>query len=257
MEDLRLKRQRLDADLAANRAELKKAKQSERNAQQATAKVWRLTAALERRALIAYVLAGYVAEPAVQFLASAGRKRRWPAKGEEQLQRMVEDVFAAAAAEEVAHLSDLSGPLDPPACKEALRWVEEWRLATWTKTQNSDKGVAPSTATVLERLKGSLANFPEHLQPSHPGVVAEPRARTWASRWRRRWGGRYGRLPVRDEVPLEEMQSKARDGASHCDLSPVWSCRLRLAAQFEERFGVSVLGSLGGPVFGTAFGETI
>ena len=53
---------------------------------------------------------------------------------------------------------------------------------------------------------------------------------------RKRWGGHYGRLPVRDEVPLEEMQSKARDGASHCDLSPVWSCRPWLAAEFEEHF---------------------
>ena len=204
----------LDEALAANRAELKRARRGARDSTRAAARMWQLSDSTRRIALIAYVLADYHVEPAVRFLVASGRERHWPGKLEEELATMVEDHFLEVGETELAAITDMEGPADGKAMKAALSYVEQWRLAEWATRLNTDKGVAPSTEALLQQLEVQRLALPELVRPDARGSVVEPRARVWASSFRRRWGGRYGRIRVREHVPLEEMMAKAGSGNS-------------------------------------------
>ena len=89
-----------------------------------------------RVALIVYCLSSYAAAPAVEFLAAAAGKRKWPVKTEEEVAAMVEDIFLKA---------DLHNPKDLAAAREGVRFSEQWRLAEWVRRLNFGGGVAPSS----------------------------------------------------------------------------------------------------------------
>ena len=83
--------------------------------------------------LIIYALAGYVAEPAANFLKNSGRQRHCPDKSEEELERMVEDAFLQVCVEELARLTDFADPSDAAAMKKAASVVEQRRLTVWAR----------------------------------------------------------------------------------------------------------------------------
>ena len=107
-------------------------------------------------------------------------------------------------------MCDLAQPLDPSAAEVAVRISEEWRLVEWVQRLSEQKGVAPTTEMVLARLEERRSQVPEASRPSHRGTSADGHARAWARRWRKRWGARYGKVRSREDIPLEEMQAKAR-----------------------------------------------
>ena len=157
--------------------------------------------------LIIYVLAGYTAPPAMKFLASDALRRKWPAKSEEELQEIVEDAFLDVNEAELADLCYLPDPMDPAAAKVAVRWAEEWRLAMWIEGLN-ERGVAPPTASVLERLEQQRRALPEGVRPDARGSAAETRARMYAQRFRNRWGAKHQRIRPRGDMEPAEMRQK-------------------------------------------------
>ena len=127
--------------------------------EKAVQKHWRCTSHLTTVILIIYTLAGYRAAPAVHFLQKAARKRKWPEKSDEDVRRLVEDMFVEADLEELAGMCDMEGPTDPAAMQEAVRVVEEWRAFEYVKDMNTRLGLAPSTAAVLELLEHNRTMF--------------------------------------------------------------------------------------------------
>ena len=87
--DLQRQQRAIDAALAVNRQELKRARWSQKDARRAEASVWRLTAFVSDIVLIFYVLTGYYLEPAIRFLRSVGQNHRWPQKSEDEPGLMV------------------------------------------------------------------------------------------------------------------------------------------------------------------------
>ena len=198
------------AALRAALADIGREKKKVKRAQAKGAQEWVLTPFLKSAVLIAYVLAGYTAEPAARYLATVARKRGWPDKSEDDLRREAEEVFLACGdMGQLAALTCLENPSNPEAARVAVRVVEEWRLAQWVSRLNEQQGVAPSTALVLERREQALSRLPDGVRPFYLGTEAEARARMWARRWRLRWGARHGRIRVREDVPLEERRAKA------------------------------------------------
>ena len=59
--------------------------------------------------------------PATKFLHVTAERRRWPSKSEEELERLVEDLFLQVEVDLLAHMADLEAPEDPAAAKEALK----------------------------------------------------------------------------------------------------------------------------------------
>ena len=208
LSELQQQKRELDAALAEGRQLAKRAKLQERDSKRSEAKFWQLGPFLKHTALIIYRFAGYTAAPACKFLMNAGRQRKWPAKADEDLEQMVEDLFLAVRLEEFDALTDQNAPSDEAAMKKALAVVEEWRLVVWAQSLN-DRGVAPSTSSVLQQLDNSCARLPDEVRPRDVGVIEQARARMWCWRWRSRWGARHGRVRIREDISVPEMVRKA------------------------------------------------
>ena len=209
LDELQRQKEDLDALYASAKVELKQARQKAKDKRRSQSKVWQLGATVLHTVLVIYALAGYVTEPAVKFLQQGGRQRRWPSKTEEELAEMVEEYFLKVDLAEFALLTDTQNPSDLPAMRAALVCVEEWRLTTWAAQSNADCGVAPSTASVLQRWEDRRAGIAEEVRPRYLGTSADARARVWAWAWRRRWGGKHGRIRVQEPISLEELRTKA------------------------------------------------
>ena len=121
------------ADLAEQRAVLRKARRQERQTAAAQARHWQLDSHQRHVAVVAYVFAGYMPEAAARFLAVDAERRRWPPKPEEELWRLVEEVFLETSVAELSHLCDTERPGEPTATVTAVRYVEEWRLVVWVR----------------------------------------------------------------------------------------------------------------------------
>jgi len=201
-------------DISEHRRATRAAKKKSARGARAQAAHWVLTVRERRVVLIAYALAGYDAEAAATFLASLGRQRCWPQKREEELSRMVEDVFLSVDVGEFAALSDVDAPSDCVSMRLAIEYVEQWRVVAWARRLLVTAGLAPSTAAVLERFEEDRGRWPEELRPPWRGTAAEPRARAWVRRWRARWGGHFGKVRVREPVTVEAAHAKAAAVAS-------------------------------------------
>ena len=204
----RLKQQKREttADLAETKRLLRDAKRQQKRQRQSEAKQWNLAPLLAHTLLIIYSLADRAT--AVQYLVNFGRKRHWPEKSEDEVQRVVEDLFLEVDLGHLSSLTDLENPGDAEAMKMALPYVEQWRIVAWAKGLNERQGLTPSAGSVLERLEANRAQIPEDVRPPFAGTAADDRGRQWARRFRRRWGGRHGKMRVRDLVLLPELRSK-------------------------------------------------
>ena len=182
----------------------------------AAARCWRVDGWLLNAVVIAYT-AEWEVEPAAQLLTMAARRRQWPPKSEAELARLVEDVFSMywdASKADFPALIDADAPADAKAMRAANAALDEWRVVRWALRQNIEKGVAPSTQSMLDEFALSRA-LHGHSNPHAAGSVVEPRARMFISRVRRRWGGRYGSMPAVEELSAQEMQDKASAPERH------------------------------------------
>ena len=132
----------------------------------------------------------------------------WPAKGELELTRFVEDVILEADPEEMGALVAETDPLDRRALALATKYVHEWRVVVWARMANVEKGVAPSTRSELEYAEVQRLEIADGLRHPTWGTAAEAKGRRWARRLRLRWGGRHGALPDGERLEPAEMLPK-------------------------------------------------
>jgi len=201
--------------LAAERAKLKKELRKERDKQRAEARQWVLPEAVSHTSLILFDLAQYEAEPVVVYLEALARQYDWPHRSAEELRIFVEDAFISATSSEegldaFARLTDTTNPSDVAAMTTAVRRVIEWRSVAWARDKNERIGLAPSSASMLDRAEATRATLPGGVRPEQRGTSSEGRNRKWCARLRTRFKGRFGKLKVRECIPLPEMQDKAR-----------------------------------------------
>ena len=194
----------LDGALAAVKKQVKAAQKRLRSQ-------WRFPKLAQRVALILYDKGGHdPAAAAADFLAKEAQKRQWPAKPEAEVRRIPQDWFLEIDINDFNDLCDSASPSDPGAMRLAMQFWQEWSLAAWVEDANFSKGVAPSTAIVLDRYEQLRLDVPEAARPAARGVVAQGKARAWALRFRNRWGLKHGAIPAVDDVPVQEMNQKAR-----------------------------------------------
>ena len=209
LEDLRLEREQLKIQMATTKRQLKQERQKAKDAARSATRQWQLTPWLKKVIVTIYMLAQYRAAPAAKFLHVAAQRRRWPGKSDEELEKMVEDLFLHEDVDELGRMCDLEEQGDPRVTKEALKHVEEWRAVEYVRDLNSRLGIAPSTEDILRKLEENRLQLPLPLRPPSKGTAADVKARMWARRWRGRWGARYGKLRIREEVALADMRHKA------------------------------------------------
>ena len=198
----------LDAAVGAAEREIRRERRKIRATERSVSRSWQLPLGLQRTALIIYAKSGYIAEPAVKYLLCQARKRHWPEKPDTEVQEIVENCFLGIDLQEFGSLTDEVNPFDPMAMKEALGYLEQWRLVVWARGANEDHGVAPSTGSLLQRFQEAAAQWPEEVRPPVPADVSQAKARMWARRWRNRWCGRFARIRVREDISAAELLEK-------------------------------------------------
>jgi hypothetical protein len=207
--DLASQRASIKAELSSTRKSIRDEKRARKDKAQRMASQWQLNSKAIKLCMTIYMLAEYRAAPAIRFLHVTGRKRKWPERSDEELQRLVEDSFMNQDVAELAAMCNVEGPQGTALTREAVQYVDDWRAAEYVRDLNARLGVAPSTADVLQKLESNRLQWPEAVRPSPKGTVGEAKARVWAQRFRRRYGGKHGRVRIVDDIPLEEMRSKA------------------------------------------------
>jgi hypothetical protein len=223
LDGLELRKADLTRALAETRRALKKAKVAAR----AVACAWRLDEELRNAVLSVYVLSGYDLEPAAACLLAHGRRRRWPALTTLRARTLVEDIFLNADLAELVAVGGVCAPNESAAMRAASKVIEEWKLVAWARRQNSERGVAPTTDDVLQRLVSNRCADGHH-DPQGRGTAADAAARIWATRFRRRWCGRFGSITIADEPPAADMRAKAplrcRISSSYRAVSCTYHC---------------------------------
>ena len=198
------------AELTAVRAELKRARRSERGWEARQARQWVLSDEMKSIILTIYMLAEYTMEPVAMYLRWCGSVRGWPNKSAEELEVLVTDIFLEEDAARLAALSNADDPADVAGMQTAQRFVLEWRTVEWSRQRVRGPHIPPSSSLVLQHHDELRVGIPATVRPGCRGASGDARARSWMHRLRQRWGGRHGRLRVRDEPPVEVLQQKAR-----------------------------------------------
>lgn len=229
--------------------EIDKKKQKSDYQEQAAKKKWLVAGSLLNMVLMIYALADCTAKPAAKYLIIAAKKRQWPEKPEADVVRMVEDSFLDARHDEVMVSIDADRTPDSAALKEAMAFVEEWRLFDETAGFNYKQGIAPSTEFVLQRYNKHIAELPEDFRPRQRGTSAEAANRMWAGRWRARWKGKISKIKVAEDIPVETMRSKAMDNMSQNGADIWYHIWYHMAVLSRDRRTVPRLYSFHGAVF--------
>lgn len=126
---------------ASLKAQLKHMKELRGREQRA----WRLTTLMVHVVLIIFASCDYKAPPAVKYLITAGKKRRWPEKPESEVAELVANIFMECDVNALAGLADKDNPTDSEAFAAAVRYIEEWHMVAFVEDQNVRLGLAPST----------------------------------------------------------------------------------------------------------------
>jgi len=234
---VRERKRAAETELRDIERQLKLARRRDKAAQASSARAWTLRGQLLNETLLIFVHADCHTDPAAQHLMRKARQFHWPTKELTEVAALVSAAFLEVDFETLARLCDEDSPSDELALARAMDVVQQWSLAQWVTTQNY-KGVAPSTASVLDHWDDTRAGVPERVRPASWGASTDGAARMRATRWRRRFCGRFAKLPVRDDVPLPTMREKARQ-LSQLNKEHPATCTIRsvyhVAASFVQR----------------------
>ena len=124
---------------------------------------------------------------------------------------MILDVFTATSDADLVKLTDADETSDVASLQEAHKRVLAWGAASWALAANT-KGVAPSTAAMLDYLEFARLAIPLTIRPASWGTSHSNTARKKATLLRNAHGGRIAALPAREAVPVDVMRSKAMRG---------------------------------------------
>ena len=90
---------------------------------------------------------------------------------------------------------------------ETKRIVEDVKLLSWVRSQNSAQGVSPLPQFVWE--KRCLLSIENSSEPDARASSHRPHrsagAKKWVQRFRRRWDLVMGRLPAKDLLTVDTM----------------------------------------------------
>ena len=119
----------------------------------------------------------------------------------------IEHRFLTLPLQELVKIGDPNNPWNSAAEKKAKRFLEDFKLAAWVRSQNEEKGVAPAFRHIASRKRSCRAY----------GVPEPPAALTrtgrgeaqWVRRWMRRWKGARRKIPVHEAENPDEVTKKA------------------------------------------------
>ena len=174
---------------------------------------WTVPPQVMRAALVIYEQCGWNAEPSIQFIMRVGRANKMPSITDVEAIVLLEEAFLVNDLKELMYAADVH-----VECKwmlEAKRVISEWHIVQWGSNLNMHQGVAPSTASILEKAQAAGHVLPKTVfartRNGRPGSTA----RMWASRFRKRWGAAIGKVKQNEHIPLDVLRAKVGVVISH------------------------------------------
>ena len=159
-----------------------------------------------RATIFIYERSDWNVQPAIRFLQMHGRKKRFPPLADEAATILLENHFLAIDLVEL--LREPESDFEVGLFRDAERWLQEWSIVAWGYNLNMSHGVAPSTASLLEKARavGDLLPRSIHARTRHgrPGRTA----RMWAHRFRKRWNAVIGKIKQNEYVPPDVLQAR-------------------------------------------------
>ena len=117
------------------------------------------------------------------------------------------DVFLAEPEDKIIALCNVAKPMDRGALAAAVRWVEQWRVVSWCRSQN-EKGIVPGTTALLEQFQARRFEWPHDVRPPPWGSIEKSSTRIRMTRLRQRWRGRFGKAAVREDIDTPTLRNK-------------------------------------------------
>ena len=171
---------------------------------------WRLTEMMERVVIICYVESQFNATAAIEYLWTAGRRKHWPPKSKQELALLVERTFVKHDAIQTTAWLDFADPSNLPSIRTALEYSRQAYVVSKARAANEDRGVAPSSATLLCWASEFDLKYPAACRPKALGLARDDVSKKWLRQIRIRYGGRFRALPPVLPTLLSECQQKVR-----------------------------------------------
>ena len=185
--------------------------------------------------MLLFYFSGYDSAAAAEYWLLRRQKLRYPPLPAEVLKEKVEAFFLEVPPADLIELADPEGspqhflgrPLKDseafarrlPSLRRFARgraasFLAALRVRDWVRRANSTKGLAPTTALLVEHYNAQRAAIPSGHAPrslAHPATCTY--SRLFAHRWRRMLKAKVGKIRVQDYVSLQEKRDKAEGPA--------------------------------------------
>ena len=200
----------VDMQMSASRQPLRTHQKAAKRKLAQEKKAWTMTPFLTNVILVLYSLAGYSSDLAMPFLMQKAREREWPEKDEDSIRHVVRDIFLEVDDNWFLALCNENDSSDKAAYREALNFKDNFEAMSWCEDMNRNHGLAPASASVLQRFHDNNEQRQEELQSYIPMNFWTSSPRVFVHRWRQYWGAKFGRLRIVPNLSTEEIQNKVR-----------------------------------------------
>ena len=107
--------------------------------------------------------------------------------------------------------------------RRALRFFRDYELAHWVRGLNAEAGVAVSSSKVaFQRAQQQNCAVGDSSWKNVNGrsLGITNKQKVWIRKWRKRFSDRYKMMPARDDLAVDELRDKVRQGRDFAGRGP-------------------------------------
>ena len=152
---------------------------------------------------VLFVMTSPSASLALAYAEHARRQGKWV---ENISAESLQEKYLQTSIEEIANIMD-GEQVEPRVLRAAKQFQKEHKLHQWIQIQNIQKGLAPSSARIVQEANRLEQNNEQEddLLRSRGGDLARTK---WMQRFKKRWRLKKGTFHAGERIPQEEAQAK-------------------------------------------------
>ena len=160
--------------------------------------------------VLLYVFGGYRVELAQSYWAWQRKRKKLVPLEPSLTKRQIVDFFLEVPDEHLPSLLNPDVTDQKSAWRRACSWQNKVKLATWVRTCNVAKGLAPSSRMLINEYNRLRNDTPFLIKAEHHGDPATVSStRVMVHRWRRAVQGKWKSIRILEYVSLEDKRNKA------------------------------------------------
>ena len=164
------------------------------------------------------VQGGINTECAEMYLTKAKKKNKlvlMRAHPLRTLRQMLLEQYAHAAVPHFCILDDAARQGTTSLGRRALRFFRDYELAHWVRGLNAEAGIAVGSSKVaFQRAQQQNCAVGDSSWKNVTGrsLGITNKQKVWIRKWRKRFSDRYKMMPARDDLAVDELRDKVRQG---------------------------------------------